>query len=403
MDRFSLLTGEQLFSRKALSMQNNIRFLVFSVIGTVALMRLLVLPAMIGVLVDEGGLDEVTAGWLTSMGALGGAIVAMVMAFYMHRINPRKIAVISLSVAIVAEIMSAYSVGPTVLFFTIRIIAGIAIGAAYVIAIAAIARLENFERGYGIFVTLQFIVSGLGLYILPVYSSSMGVEGMYFGFAGLDALALALTPFISTTAEAETEKRASLSEWRVILSVVTVAAVMAFAFFEMANNAQFTYIERFGVSLSLTDETIGTSLLIGSLIGIPGAFSIVFLGQRFGTIIPLNIGIGAAVAGLLVLIFIKTAEGFLLGGCLLGFSWAFCLPYIHALLAELDREGSAVAAGSSASSLGGALGPAFAANVVGQGSYINVFTLTIGLFIVALILFTFTHLKSKQQAEEALL
>ncbi len=383
-------------------MNNNIRLLVFSVIGTIGLMRLLVLPAMIGVLVDEGGLDEITAARVTSMGALGGAGVSILLAFYMHRINPRQIAIISLIIAIGAEIISAYSVGPTAWFFTIRTIAGIASGAAYVIAIAAIAREDNFERGYGIFVTLQFIVSGSGLYILPVYSADMGVEGMYFSFAALNLLALAFTSYISTTSAVEKEKQVSLSEWRVILSVVTIAAVLAFAFFEMANNAQFTYIERFGVALGLTDETIGSSLFYASLIGIPGAFSIVFLGQKYRTIIPLNIGIGAAVAGLLVLIYVQSSVGFLLGGCLLGFSWAFCLPYIHALLAELDREGSAVAAGSSASSLGGALGPTFAAGVLGQGSYVSVFAFTIGLFVIALVLFTFTHFKSEQQTKETL-
>jgi hypothetical protein len=41
-------------------------FALFSIIGTVTLMPLLVLPAMIGVLVDNAGMSESSAGWSAS-------------------------------------------------------------------------------------------------------------------------------------------------------------------------------------------------------------------------------------------------------------------------------------------------------------------------------------------------
>jgi len=88
----------------------------------------------------------------------------------------------------------------------------------------------------------------------------------------------------------------------------------------------------------------GTTLLIASLIGIPDAFSIVFLGSRFGRVGPLACGIGVAIAGLVILTSTQHPWFYLLGSCCLGFSWAFCLPYIQGLMASLDPNGSAVAA-----------------------------------------------------------
>ena len=82
-----------------------------------------------------------------------------------------------------------------------------------------------------------------------------------------------------------------------------IMAILGFAAFEAANNAQFTYIERFGVFLDVSDQKIGISLLIASLIGIPGAFSIVVIGQRYGTLGPLIFGITIAMAGLAMLLF----------------------------------------------------------------------------------------------------
>jgi MFS family permease len=87
---------------------------------------------------------------------------------------------------------------------------------------------------------------------------------------------------------------------------------------------------------------------------------------------------------LLLTFFSNTFAVYLLGGSMLGFSWAYCLPYIQGLTAALDPHGSAVAAGASASTVGGAIGPALAALVVGEGEYRSVMLLAIALFLVAL-------------------
>ena len=69
---------------------------------------------------------------------------------------------------------------------------------------------------------------------------------------------------------------------------------------------------------------------------------------------------------------------------MLGFSWAYCLPYIQALTADLDPHGSAIAAGTSAATVGGAAGPALAALIVGEEAYRSVMLFAIVLFLVAL-------------------
>ena len=49
---------------------------IYSIMGSITLMPLLVLPAMIGILVDETALTEVQAGWSASINFLGGAMIA---------------------------------------------------------------------------------------------------------------------------------------------------------------------------------------------------------------------------------------------------------------------------------------------------------------------------------------
>ncbi len=366
------------------------RFAAFAVIGTVSLMPLLVLPAMIGVLVDNASMSDSSAGWSASAHFLASAAIGLLMSIRVHHLDLRKAATIALAVAVAMDVMSAATAGESVAFFMARIVAGLALGVVYVASVSSFARFDGFERGFGLFVTLQFIVSGLGLYAIPVFADDIGAAGLFAGFAVLDSLALLLARFLPREKAALAVDGEPASELKILATVPALLAIVGFAVFEAANNAQFTYIERFGVALGLTDQKVGFSLMIASLIGIPGAFCIVVFGQRFGTFAPLAVGIGIAFAGLLILLNADSYAAYFIGGCCMGFSWAFCLPFIQSLLATIDRKGSAIAAGTSFSTFGSAAGPGVAALVVTGGRYEYVFVLSIGLFVVALGAFLFS-------------
>ena len=373
-------------------------FAVFSVVATVSMTPFLVLPAMIGVLVDNAGMSESAAGWSASLSFLASACTGLFLALRIHHLNLRQMEIIALTMTAVADLVSAYTAGSTALFFAVRIAAGVSLGMSYVAAISSFARFDGYERGFGVFVTFQFVVSGLGLYIIPIFADQLGATGLFLIFAGMDCFALILARYLPDNRAVSTEQHASGTELKVLLTATAIFAIIGFTLFEAANNAQFTYIERFGVALDLSDHTIGFTLLISSLIGIPGAFSIVVIGHRFGTIWPLIFGIGIGIAGLIVLLGADSYGSYFFGNCCMGFSWAFCLPYIQTLLASIDRNGSAIAAGTSFSTFGGAFGPGLAAMVVTGGAYGNVFMLAIGLFVITLMVFYYagTHTGNMQ-------
>lgn len=371
-------------------------FLAFSIIGTVSLMPLLVLPAMVGVLVDNAAMSDSSAGLSASANFLAGATVGLVLALRLHHVDLRRLSTFALAFAVLADIASAYTAGESPYFFAARIAAGLMLGAAYVASVAAFARLDDYERGFGLFVTLQFTVSGLGLYVVPVFADELGARGLFLLFAVADGLALSLVRFLPSDVVVEQGRDRGKPEFAVLLKCSAILAVIGFTVFEAANNAQFAFVERFGVSLDISDHQIGVSLLIASLIGIPGAFSIVLFGGRFGTLAPLLFGIGVGIAGLAILINAQSYGWYLLGSCFMGFSWAFCLPFIQSLLAAIDRKGSAIAAGSSLSTFGSAMGPGIAALIVVGGNYTDVFLFAIALFVLAVTLFAFADKMRKQ-------
>jgi MFS family permease len=99
---------------------------------------------------------------------------------------------------------------------------------------------------------------------------------------------------------------------------------------------------------------------------------------------------------MVVLINATTYPWYFFGSCCMGFSWAFCLPFIQSLLAAIDRRGSAIAAGSSFATLGSAAGPGIAAIIVVGGRYSSVFLFSIALFVVTIALFVLAEKMRKQ-------
>ena len=334
-------------------------------------------------------MSESSAGWSASSGAAGAALVALLMSVRMHQLDLRAVATLGMSVAVVADVLSALCTDWPVVFLAVRFVAGVGSGAAYTASLAAFARYEDTDRGYGIFITLQFIVSGLGLYFLQIYSPALGTTGMFLTLGGLDAIGVLLARRIPGKATEGRPQERGATELSALLSVVALAAVLGFLLFEAANTAQYTYVERLGMALQLGDGEVATALLIASFLGIPGAFAIVLTGDRYGRIAPLLAGISLAIASLVALIVTDTYWFYLLANCCLGFSWAFCLPFIQGLLASLDRGGSVLAAGSFASTVGGAAGPGLAALLVEGGQYDQVFVLAIVLFALATAGFSF--------------
>ncbi|MFK8022229.1 MAG: MFS transporter [Pseudomonadales bacterium] len=377
------------------------KHLSLAVLGTITLMQLLALPAMVGVITDGSGLTEQQAGVAASAKFFGGALVALLMAFQMHRLPLRSAAMAALLLAAAADFASAYSAHSFNLFLFARFCAGIGTGIAYVATIAAYARSHDPERGYGIFVTLQFTVSGLALYVLPVYSSNLGVEGMFLIIAGLDITALLFCGALPKMS-ADKEKSAdhlhgiaiSGSSLKVLTTSAALFGIIAFGLYEAANTAQFTYIERLGVAMQFSEHEIGRALLIASFIGIPGAFSVVLLGGRFGHTVPIIVGITVAIIGLVLVIMADSYSGYFMGGILLGFSWAFCLPFIQGLLAGLDRTGGVLAAGSFCTTVGATIGPYWAARLIDDNQYDGVFIMAIGLFAIAALFFVGARPKS---------
>ena len=147
-------------------------------------------PAMVGILVDHGSFSEEYAGWVMAYGSFGSAIALLVISGFIHRINLKQLSYVSLSLAVILDIYCSYIVAPDFYFLFIRFILGVMATIANIAVYTSIASLKNYERGYGLFVLMQYSLSGIGLYYLILYADFLGAQGLYLFLATLNFIAL---------------------------------------------------------------------------------------------------------------------------------------------------------------------------------------------------------------------
>jgi MFS family permease len=346
------------------------RTVLLSVLGSISLMPLLVLPVMVGSFVDHMALSDSEAGYVASAGFLGGAVAAIFISLRIHHVDMRRMAYVGLGLMILADGGSIAAAHLDFwLFVALRFFSGIGGVAAYASVMGSFAGWREPDRAYGLFMAMQFAFSAAGLFGLPWILPETGVAGILVLFTVLDILALFLVTQLPTITERRGTTLKDKVEWRVILAATSLLCLFGIGLFEGANMANFTYADRIGISFGLAGEQIGLVLGVATMLGIPAGFGVYFVGSRFGRFRPILVAVLVQVCALLLLLSGPGQAGYIIAMCLLAPCWGFALPYFQAIEARIDSGGSVVVAGGFATSFGGFVGPAVAASLVAPGNY----------------------------------
>lgn len=358
-----------------------IRVIRLSILGSVAIMPILILPTMIGALIDYTGFSESEAGWLAAAGFTGSALGAIVVGLRIRHLDPRKLALFGLLVLGTFDLASALvSHLPVWAFVTVRLISGLGGAMIYAAVVASLAATENPERGFGVFMVLQFGLSAVGLYGLPYALPTIGVVGMYLILGTVAMVSLMLRDSVVHRGKAAVE---SAIEIHTLMKPAALFIMFGIGLYETANFMQYTYSERIGIGFGLSNIQIGKALGIASLLGVPSALVVVWIGDRFGQLRPLLVAIAFSVVAHLLLLMPTGVISYYLATYALGAAWAFGLAYFYAVEARLDPGGSVVVVGGFFTSCGSVAGPALAASLVRPGEFGSVIAVAIGVYVLA--------------------
>ncbi|UNM94954.1 MFS transporter [Ignatzschineria rhizosphaerae] len=339
----------------------------------VGLLTLLMLPFLMGAMMDGLGLSEGTTGLILSVEFTLAMVSSLLISPYINRVPRRTVAVVGTLMAIAANILSAY-ITDVALLISVRAFAGFGAGLALAAGNSVIASAEDPDKTAGqvnvLFVVLMIVVMlGFGF-----IADNFGLTGTYYGVAATYAVMLImvirLPQYVETNGESSTESGASKKTAVRLIGLVPIGMMITMFLFSMRDTMGWAFVEQIGVSLGYTTSEMGMILALQAFIALIGPLIVAKVGNKFGITIPVLIGIighGSITLGYLMA---SDSKFFYTAIVLMNATaYFYALAYLTGLAASLDKEGRVVAATGSFIALGIAVGPAFAGQLIDLGGY----------------------------------
>ena len=162
--------------------------------------------------------------------------------------------------------------------------------------------------------------------------------------------------------------------------------------------AYFAFVERLGVRLHLSIETIGNIFSIVVVAGALGAGIAALIENRFGLFKPLVIGILLHSASMILAIEVIDLPAYAAGTIIEGITLVYTLTFLFAIAARMDSVGRWAAATGGAFSISLGVGPLLGGVLI-EFSGFDALTIFIGIstvIIMALLWWTNQQLKNLQ-------
>ena len=354
-------------------------------------------PGFVQGLVQYLGFSATGAGYIASAEMWGLAITTVILTFLAGRFNWRHIFVVSLIIIIIGNLVSVLVTAPFS-FGIWRFITGLGCGGLVSLSFTVIGITDNPDRNFGYYIMWVLIYGALGLLLMPIAYSTIGMQGVIVFFALLPAAGLFLVRFLPASGAAHVQVDADAVNLPAHFKGMALAAM--FSYF-LAQGVVWAYLFLIGINGGASEQEVANSLTVSQFLGIAGAFTTVMVGIRYGRALPLLVGISAGIVPLLFLFGTMGALAFGIAVSVYNYAWNMTHPYLLASMASFDRTGRVVVNAVAFQMLGLAIGPAIAATVISDGDYSNVNFLGMGLFTAALVLILPPVMKQKSLAASA--
>ncbi len=356
---------------------------------------------MLGPLMSQYDLGEIDVGIMFTQELTVYALAALFVAGPLSRVSRVKAAALGGLVLITVNLISASTDSFEVLRIT-RLLAGFAGGLIGAAGTASAASSLNPQRVFAIVGVSWGLIAAIQLMVVPYLTVPYGAAGAYYGMVGAVVLFLPMILWLNPPRDREAAQESEAYEQKLSLwarlterlgvrdapnARFALLAMVALFVYEIGQGATQVFLEQFGLRTGLEEFRIGQILGITGFLGLSGGILAAWLGNRFGNLRPIVIGIifNAVFASALAL----GTSPILFGASYLGWNMAyyFLVPYMLGVLAQMDDRGRWAVAADAVWWLGAAPGAAVGGLLVETGGYNALATLApAGGFVCLLIL-----------------
>jgi MFS family permease len=339
----------------------------------------IVQPGFVQGLVEYLGFNDSSAGYAASIEVWGITATTVLMTFFAHHFNWRKVITVSLILVAVSN-LACILVHDRTLFVALRFLAGLGCGSLISLSFTTVGLTSNPDRNFGYLIMWVLLYGAVVLFAMPAAFAVSGMTGPLLFFALFPLVALPLVRAFPQSGETVAAVEADAVNLSSSLKGLALAAM--FAYF-IAQGVAWAYLFLIGTAGGLSEQKVANALTLSQFAGVAGALLPAMLGSRFGRWRPLSIGIGGGAVALLFLIGHFEYLPFTIWVCLYNFFWNMTHPYLLGSMASFDRRGRIVVYAVAFQMLGLAVGPALAASVITPEHYDRVNWLAIGFFMIS--------------------
>ncbi len=372
------------------NLNNTLAVLLVTVAGFVGFIPLMILPLLVSSYTHTG-FSQSLAGLVGTAQLLGVAVGILLLSQSLIRYGYAKAVAVAAVLIVLIELLSL-GFEATLATFVFRFLSGLGAGVITGCTYSWLAGQKHPDKGFGVFLLVQFIIGSCLLYILPSLVNEHGVVILSFTFLGFAFLALLLSGvFVNRPSGVNAEDMEEHVRSVPLLSMISnrrsLYALIALGLFELSMAGIWAYAEVIGNWLEIAPLLVSKSLAASARAGIPGAFVVVILGGRLGRRVPIYFGISVIAVSLLALTLgVRTAAVFVLLMMLFNGAWAFTVPYMQGIQAQIGRSGSLVCLGAFVVMLSLSLGPAIIGLLMALGGLVGAIYGTLLLLVFSLLL-----------------
>ena len=342
----------------------------------------IVQPGFVQGLVEFYGFNEQQAGYIASAEIWGLALTTVVLAFGGHNYSWQRIFRLSIILFVLGNLAST-ATDELYAFSVLRFITGLGSGGLVSLTFTIIGLTRLPDRNFGFLIMGVLTYGALGLWAFPAALTLVGLKGIIIFFAIFGASGWLCLSHVPDSGE----EHLQVEEDAVDLgSTFRVLAILAMFTYFFAQGVIWAYLFLIGLNGGVDEQGVANGLMISQFLGIAGAFVAAMAGRRFGRAWPLAIGVLGGAAVLAALFGEFTAAVYAVTVCVYNFAWNMTHPYLLGAMASFDRHGRVVVYAVAAQMLGLAVGPAFAASLLGDGNYDRVIIAGMLLFALSYVL-----------------
>ncbi len=349
------------------------------ILGTIGVLSFIIQPGIVQGYVTQLHVDEATAVNLAGVEMLGVALATIFMAVRGTQINWRWVVAGGLLIAAAGNLASLGApLGGR--FELARFVTGLGEGTITSISFTFVGVTIRAERNLALYLTLLLTYGAFGLWYLPDFLGSHGLDAMFIGFAVLSLASLATLPFLPHAYSAEEMVNPEARQLATPLLVVALAGVLAY---NVAQGIAWAVLFLVGIGAGLPEQSVADALFLSQILAVGGALASVFLAGHVSRNGAIAFGILAGAASIALLIGKPGLMLFVVGVCGFNVLWNFVLPFILGRVCDFDESGRMMSFAIMMQMIGLGGGPLIAGQMLDGSGYRSAEILCVALFIVS--------------------